>query len=212
MTRTGSDTGAPHFRHKEPVVNRRHFTLQTAAALMVGALAACDQSPAQAAAPSVTKLPAQQAYGLAAKGQGFVMGPMMAANTVYVFFDTTCPHCAHLWEATLSLAGRVKIVWIPVGFLQPKSTPQGATILSAPDPKAAMTLNEQRLMARQGGITPAEGLSDAVLQKVKGNTALLLQIGSDSVPLIVFRNAKTGEYGTQAGAMDTAQFVQMVGL
>jgi len=193
-------------------VNRRHFTLQTAAALMVGALAACDQTPAQAAAPSVAKIPADQAYALAAKGTGFSVGPLMAAHTAYVFFDTTCPHCAHLWQALQPLAGQVRVVWMPVGYLQPKSLTQGVTILSAADPKAAMAENEQRLLARQGGITPASTLNEDLVQKVKANTALFMQISGESVPLVLFRNAKTGEYGSQAGAMETAQFAALLGL
>lgn len=193
-------------------MNRRHFTLQTAAALMVGALAACDQTPAQAATPSVAKIPADQAYALAAKGTGFSVGPLMAAHTAYVFFDTTCPHCAHLWQALQPLASQVRVVWMPVGYLQPKSLTQGVTILSATDPKTAMAENEQRLLARQGGITPASSLNEDLVQKVKANTALFMQISGESVPLVLFRNAKTGEYGSQAGAMETAQFAALLGL
>ncbi|WP_374585613.1 thioredoxin fold domain-containing protein [Ideonella dechloratans] len=193
-------------------MNRRHFTLQTAAALMVGALAACDQTPAQAATPSVAKIPADQAYALAAKGTGFSVGPLMAAHTAYVFFDTTCPHCAHLWQALQPLANQVRVVWMPVGYLQPKSLTQGVTILSAAEPKVAMAENEQRLLARQGGIVPASPLNEDLVQKVKANTALFMQISGESVPLILFRNAKTGEYGSQAGAMDTAQFAALLGL
>lgn len=193
-------------------MNRRHFTLQTTAALMVGVLAACDQTPAQAAAPSVAKIPADQAYALAAKGTGFSVGPLMAAHTAYVFFDTTCPHCAHLWQALQPLANQVRVVWMPVGYLQPKSLTQGVTILSAPEPKVAMAENEQRLLARQGGIVPANPLNEELVQKVKANTALFMQISGESVPLVLFRNAKTGEYGSQAGAMDTAQFAALLGL
>ena len=141
---------------------------------------ACDQTPAQAAAPSVAKIPADQAYALAAKGTGFSVGPLMAAHTAYVFFDTTCPHCAHLWQALQPLASQVRVVWMPVGYLQPKSLTQGVTILSATDPKAAMAENEQRLLARQGGITPASTLNEDLVQKVKANTALFMQISGTS--------------------------------
>ncbi|MFZ2991128.1 thioredoxin fold domain-containing protein [Ideonella sp.] len=193
-------------------MNRRHFTLKTAATLCAGALAACTDQPAVAAAPSATRVSAQQAYEMAAKGHGFVTGPVMAANTVYVFFDTTCPHCAHLWESAKPLQGQLKIVWMPLAYLRPQSLTQGATILSAADPAAAMAENETRLLARQGGITASTSLSDEVLGKVKSNTALFEQLGVDSVPLIVWRNRKTGEFGSQTGAADTATLQRMVGL
>ena len=38
---------------------------------------------------------------IAAQAKGFTVGSMMSAATVYVFFDAQCPHCGHLWEASL---------------------------------------------------------------------------------------------------------------
>ncbi|HSI47734.1 MAG TPA: thioredoxin fold domain-containing protein [Ideonella sp.] len=193
-------------------MNRRHFALKTSSMLLAAGLAACSEKPAQAAAPSATKLNPQQAYELSVKAQGFTVGPVMAANTVYVYFDTTCPHCGHLWEQSKPLHGKLKMVWIPVPYLRPQSLTQGATILAATDPVAAMELNETRLMARQGGIEVNPNAGDAVLAKLKANMALFDQMGVDSVPLIVFRNSKTGEYGSQTGALETAQLAGMVGL
>jgi len=191
-------------------VNRRQFSLKSPAALAAFAFAACTEQPALAAA--ATKLPGRQAYELAATGNGFSVGPIMSANTVYVYFDTTCPHCAHLWENIQALKSRVKSVWMPVGFLRPQSGPQGATILSAADPSAAMTENETKVLARQGGISVSPTLAPEALAKVKANTAILEQLGVDSVPLILFRNAKTGEYSSQTGAPTTEQLISLIGL
>ena len=149
---------------------------------------------------------------MAAGGNGFAVGPVMAANTVYVFFDPTCPHCAALWEHAKPLAHRVKMVWIPVGWLQRSSEPQAATILSAPDPIAAMTENEASVQQRAGGIAVNRALSDEAVAKVKANTDLFKRIGEESVPLIVYRNGKTGQYGTVAGAEPTEQLAAMVGV
>lgn len=194
-------------------MNRRHFALQTSAALLASAtLLAPAAFSATTTASAATPSAAQQAYELAAQGQGFSLGPVMAANTVYVFFDTTCPHCAHLWEAARPLQGRLKFVWMPVGFLRPVSLTQGATILAASDPVAAMSQNETRLMARQGGIAVPADLPEAAVAKVKANTALFEKLRADSVPLVLWRNARTGEYGMQTGAMDTATLSAMVGL
>ena len=79
------------------------------------------------------------------------MGPVMAANTVYVFFDTTCPHCAELWNASQPLLGKLKMVWMPIGLLRPSSLPQGATILAGADPGKGMTQNVARALARGRG-------------------------------------------------------------
>lgn len=194
-------------------MHRRQFTLQTSAALMLGTLGSAAALSARAAESNIiTKMSAQQAYEMATHGNGFFVGPMMASSTVYVFFDTTCPHCAHLWQASQPLLNRLKMVWMPVGFLRPQSTTQGATILSAPEPDKAMTDNEQRLMNRQGGITVANPLSEAAVAKVKVNTAIFAKFEANSVPLILFRNAKTGVYGNQAGASDTAQLEALFGI
>jgi len=198
-------------------VNRRHF-IATASAAAVWLAAACsDKSPDPAAANAAPPPPAAQksprdTYEAAAKASGFSVGSMMAANTVYVFFDPTCPHCAALWMNSKTLANKLKIVWIPVGWLQRQSGPQGATILSAHDPAAAMNENESSVIEHKGGITVNPSLKDDVLAKVKANTDLFNTMGADSVPYIVFKNARTGVYGTHAGAVSADELMAMVGL
>jgi thiol:disulfide interchange protein DsbG len=190
-------------------VNRREFNLLSTTAALAGLGLA---SGARAETPTL-KLSAEEAYKLAATGSGFTVGPMMAANTVYVFFDTTCPHCAHLWQSAEPLRTKLKMVWMPVGLLRPQSSKQGATILSAADPVAAMTQNETRLMNRQGGIEVPANLSDAVLAKVKANTTIFTdKLGANSVPLVLLRNAHSGNYVAHSGAAETAQLAAMVGL
>ncbi|MFO1338404.1 MAG: thioredoxin fold domain-containing protein [Burkholderiaceae bacterium] len=161
-----------------------------------------------APAPAAT----QDVYTLAATGSGFHTGPMMSAHTVYVFFDTTCPHCAHLWQAAQGLGSQLKIVWMPVGLLRPQSLPQGVTILAAPDPAAAMAQNEASVANHGNGITAMGTLDAAVAAKVKANTELFNAIGTGEVPLIVYRNAKTGEVGKHAGAVDGAELLKLAGL
>jgi thiol:disulfide interchange protein DsbG len=172
--------------------------------------AAGPNAPAAADAPAVSG--AKEAYDVAAKGHGFAVGQMMAANTVYVLFDSQCPHCAQLWQAAQPLHGKLKLVWMPVSLLGPASAPQGATILSASDPVKAMTENEQRVMARQGGITANPALPAGALDKVNENTQIFKRLGADSVPYIVYRNAKSGEHGVHAGAVSTEQLAAMTGV
>lgn len=195
-------------------MQRRHLLRRLAVLMLPGALlAACskqEETPARASSPT-PPTPAE-AYQLASGGHGFTVGAMMAANTVYVFFDTTCPHCAELWKASQPLLNRVKLVWMPVGLLRPQSGPQGATILGAPDPVAAMNENEAKVLDRSGGISADPAVSDEVKARVQANTEIFRKLGADSVPLIVFRNAKTGAPGTHAGALDTAGLAALLGL
>lgn len=178
-----------------------------------GADAASGASAADAGAAQASASAGQQAYELAAGAPGsFSVGALMAAHTAYVFFDPNCPHCAELWNASKPLAGKLKLVWIPVALLGKTSAPLGATLLSAPDPAAAMAEHERSLLARQGGIAINAAASGEVLAKVQANTGLFQRLKADSVPLIVFRNARTGEHGQHAGSLSTAELAALVGV
>ena len=193
---------------------QRRFLVLSLATIALAPLAACskkDESPAAGQA-SARKPSGIEAYAIAARGNGFSVGALMAANTVYVFFDSTCPHCAELWKASQPLLTRLKMVWIPIGLLRPQSGPQGATILSAPDPAKAMSEHEASVLQRGGGISVPSNLSDEVLQKVKDNTELFRQLQAESVPLIVYRNAQSGQHGMHAGAVDTATLASLAGV
>jgi thiol:disulfide interchange protein DsbG len=197
-------------------VNRRRFVVTTTSVLAtLSGLSACGDkasAPAAAPPPAAAKPTARESYDLASQGSGFTIGAMMAANTVYVFFDPTCPHCAALWMASKPLLTRLKMVWMPIALLRNSSAAQGATILAAPDPSAAMTENEASVLNHGGGITANRSVGDEVIAKVKANTDLFAKLGADSVPYIVYRNAKTGEYGSFAGQLETDQLAAMVGV
>lgn len=208
-------------------MNRQRSLIKaTALAVIALTLSACDKpastsESATAATPAASSAPAattsqqsspRDAYEAASKGTGFTTGPVMAANTVYVFFDPTCPHCAQLWTNAKALSTKLKIVWMPIGLLRSSSAPQGATILASPDPAAAMNENETSLLAHGGGITANHNLSDDVMKKVQANTDIFKKLGAESVPLIVYRNGKNGQFGMHDGAVSAEQLVQMVGL
>ena len=118
-----------------------HIALPLIAALAL-TLSGCSrqESPGTAAAPAAT--PTQPYEAIATQGKGFTVGAMMAANPVYVLFDPQCPHCGHLWNASIPLHGKAKFVWIPVTLMNAKSGPQGATLLAAADPASAMAQHE----------------------------------------------------------------------
>ena len=48
-------------------------------------------------------------------------------------------------------------------------------------------------------------------QRLADDTRLHEELGADSVPFIVYRNAKSGVYGSHTGGMSTEQLAEMVG-
>ncbi len=173
------------------------------------ALAGCKQAPDSAASGKVPT-PVSMAT-VAAEAAGFSAGSPMSARTVYVFFDAQCPHCGALWEAAKPLKSQARFVWIPVGILNPSSTSQGAALLAASDPIAAMDAHEASLLAHQGGLTAA-GASDAQKAVIAKNTELFNRFGFASIPTIVALNAQNGALVTQEGAMPTAALATLLGL
>jgi thiol:disulfide interchange protein DsbG len=226
-------------RATESLMPHRLITLIAIACMSI-ALVACKDDPAPApktgaAAPTSAAAPAAAAGGAAAapgsaapaaatapsggglleqaaKGSGFTVGSMMAAKTIYVFFDPQCPHCGHLWEAAQPLANQLRMVWIPVAFIGAKSSTQGAALLASQDPVAAMTAHEKSLLSKQGGMTPPDNLPPELLAKVKANTELWKQLGGESVPFTVFKKPGSEEAGKFAGAMGTEDLRRTLGL
>jgi thiol:disulfide interchange protein DsbG len=148
---------------------------------------------------------------IAAEAKGFEVGSKMSARTVYVFFDAQCPHCGALWNAAKPLKSQAKFVWIPVGLLNSSSTSQGATILSAQDPAAAMDEHETSFLAKRGGISAGNDL-DAQKGFVAKNTELMNRFGFASIPSIVGIHAQTGALVTQEGSMSTVALANLLGL
>jgi thiol:disulfide interchange protein DsbG len=176
------------------------------------ALAGCKDAadkPAAAAAAQPTQ--AVSLPAIATEAKGFTVGSAMSVRTVYVFFDPQCPHCAALWNEAKPLKAQTKFVWIPVGLLNPASTPQGAAILAAADPSAAMDAHEASMSAKTGGIT-ATGNLDAQKAMVEANTKLMNRFQFSSVPTIVAKHAVTGNVVVQEGAMPTAALANVLGL
>ncbi len=196
-----------------PKLSRRHLVGLSLAAAMAISLAACSQqdaAPAKAAAGGLT--PAQAYDKIAAEGKGFTVGALMGANPVYVLFDPQCPHCGHLWQASQPLLGKVKFVWVPVSFLNGKSTAQGAAILSAGNPAEFMSAHEASILAGTGGAPLPATVAPEVEATIRANTVLFNSLAVESVPYVVAKNAKTGAVVSNAGAMDTAALAAFVGV
>ena len=195
--------------------------LGLALALSLSACSKKEDAPSAAAQPSAkTDKPAApaavtpaSAYDtVAAQGKGFTAGMLMSSNSVYVLFDPQCPHCSHLWQASLPLHKKIKFVWIPVSIINAKSGPQGATLLAAANPVELMTAHETSILAGTGGIPAASNLTPEVEAAIKTNTQLFNTLGGESVPFIITKHARTGQAQIKAGSLDTAALTAFLGL
>ena len=173
-------------------------------------LAGCKDAPPSAGPAKASAQPVSIA-AIEADAKGFVLGSPMSVRTVYVFFDAQCPHCAALWRAAKPLKSQAKFVWIPVGILNKSSEAQGAALLAAKDPVAAMDEHEALMAAQKGGISAAGDL-DAARELVKKNTALMNRFGFASIPTIVGLHAQTGALVSREGSMATPELAALLGL
>jgi len=192
----------------------KSLRLAAAALCAALALAACDKSPDASSGGKPAAEAASQPVSIAAiaaEAKGFTVGSAMSVRTVYVFFDSQCPHCAELWQTAKPLKAQTKFVWIPIRLLNDTSEGQGAAILAAKDPAAAMDEHEASMAARTGGIS-AMGDLGAQRAIVKKNTELFNRFGFASVPSIVGMQAQTGAMVVHEGALPTAELARMLGL
>ncbi|MGB4118527.1 MAG: DsbC family protein [Polaromonas sp.] len=183
--------------------------LTFALALCMG-LASCSKQDTTAAPAAIA--PAQSYDAVAKDGKGFTAGAMMSAQTVYVLFDAQCPHCGMLWNASQPLQKKVKFVWIPVSLMNPKSTLQGAALLTAPNPVEMMSSHEGALLAGTGGMIADPNPSPEAQAAIKSNTQLFNSLGATSVPYIVAKNARSGAVVTHSGALQTPALAAFLGV
>ena len=188
-------------------MNRLLIASLSLVALLLGA---CSQQDTPGATqPSKQELSVQT---VATQAKGFTVGSIMSAHTVYVFFDPQCPHCGHLWQASMPLHNKVKFVWIPVAWINASSLPQGAALLTAANPTELMTAHEASLLAGKGGVSAPANVPSEIEQSIKANTKLLNSFGAESVPFIVTKDASTGKTVGRDGALGTTELAALAGL
>lgn len=189
--------------------NRLLTTLLACSALLLGACSPKDSPTTDTSKPAKQEISVD---AVAAQAKGFTVGALMSAHTVYVFFDPQCPHCGHLWQASIPLHKKMKFVWVPVAWINASSTPQGAALLAAANPQELMTQHEESLLSGKGGITAPTSITAEIEKSIKANTALLNSFGAESVPFVVAKNARSGQTVSRNGAMTTAALAELAGL
>lgn len=189
-------------------LNRLLLTLVACSTLLLGA---CSQKDSSTATTQPTKQEVS-VDAVAAQAKGFTAGAFMSAQTVYVFFDPQCPHCGHLWQASVPLHKKIKFVWVPVAWINASSLPQGAALLTAANPLELMSEHEASLLSGKGGISAPASITPDIEKSIKANTALLNSFGAESVPFVVAKNARTGQTVSRNGALSTAALAEFVGV
>lgn len=181
-------------------------------AFLLLTVTACSKQESASKPTAAAASPAQSYADVAAKTKGFAVGAMMSANTVYVLFDPQCPHCGHLWNQSQPLLKKVKFVWVPVAFINAKSAPQGAALLTTANPAELMTTHETSILAGSGGIAASASIPSDIETAIKANTQLLNSMGVESVPFIIAKQAQTGQVVTNTGALETAALARFLGI
>jgi len=184
-----------------------------AAMTLLAALVACGDSKEVSTSAAKPAAPVGNIYeAVSTKATGFTIGSMMAARTVYVFFDPQCPHCATLWQESKPLLGQIRMVWAPVKLIGDLSGRQGAAILAASDPAAEMDKHEQLRGTGGKGIDPPAELPKDLIEKIRVNTELWTSIGGGAVPYMVFKDPANGAPRAYEGAADTEGLRKLFGL
>lgn len=188
------------------------FFLAVAAAIAAGpaatanpvsAVPAATASPVSAAPPWVDARRLHEQF--ARDGKGIETAPAAPGRvTVYVAFDPQCPDCVAFWREARPLADKVRFVWLPVAVLNPLSEPQGAALLSDPNPIAAKDRHSARYgntprAADHSGFTRDQAQEPvgeqvaspmAARESVWTNSRIFRRAGGRSVPFSVFVDAK----------------------
>lgn len=124
------------------------------------------------------------------------------APLLYGIIDPNCSFCYHFYHMAepLIAAGRLQVRWVLVGFLEPTSEARAAAILTAANPAAALSLDENRFdLAREhGGIAPARRIPPAIAKVLKVHLDAMSDAGGNGTPTILYRS-QSGMWTTQVG-------------
>jgi len=140
---------------------------------------------------------------------GFTTGPGTEPPAAVVFFDAGCPHCLRLWADARRQGGALRIRWIPVVLLAPKSARQAAALLRSADPVAAMDEHARSRANGGDGIADASDPDAEETRALKENTAMLRAMDVRSVPATLHRD-RAGRVGLTVGAMPASEIARLV--
>ena len=133
------------------------------------------------------------------------------SREVWVYFDPNCIFCNQLYESLKSSETRVRVHWIPVGFLKKDDSLKKATgILQAKNPGEALRENEDRFDtgSEEGGYPVPEKIDPVVERSVATNTIGLGQAtGELATPTIMYRGTDGKVHSVMGMPQDLRTFL-----
>ena len=120
----------------------------------------------------------------------FSEGSADAPYQLYVLADPSCSACHYFYQnAKKQISdGQLRIQWILVGFVQPDSLAQAATIMHDKDPAKAMTENESGFDSQheKGGAKAMKDIPKDLQAKLDANMAFMHATGLSKTPTLMF--------------------------
>lgn len=136
---------------------------------------------------------------------GVDTGPVDAHKRMVVYFDPHCPVCAQQWAALRPYMDEVRVHWVPVAYIDASSARVAAAILSAPDPAAALAVNEQAFdfATGKGGYLPEREPPASAIEQVQRNTRSAMKAGDlTGTPTLGFELMRGQRYYRMVGLLE----------
>ena len=131
-------------------------------------------------------------------GKGFELASVSGSpTTIFVFFDPQCPDCIEFWKISDRFKTRVRFVWLPVAVLNSRSEPQGALILSSPNPAEMMSRQVKLFNTASRGLeTDGLTIASSAREDVWYNSRMFRRAGGRSVPFLIAQDRNGRIKGT----------------
>lgn len=138
----------------------------------------------------------EETYNKIKKLSTFTMGTK--GPMIYEFVDPNCIFCHITYEKEKSLIndGKLRVTFIPVGFLKGQnSVDKAALILQSKDPAKLWEYNQKYFVKSTefGGIKIKGKINESSIKKVYMNTLTLSETGELATPTIVYKE-KNGKF------------------
>lgn len=131
------------------------------------------------------------------------------APTLYVFIDVNCKYCQQTYKQLANAGSEgVQVRWLPVAILGPTSSTKMETILSVPDPAAALDKAETNFPE---GVEPAAKVSGRTAAILEENLELMRNFDLRGTPGIVYvHGGKPVTVGGAPSQEEMARILQRV--
>ncbi len=137
-------------------------------------------------------------------------GAKTAPRVMYLFSDANCPYCNMFWEQARPWvkSGKVQLRHIMVGIIREDSAAKAATLLSDPDPEAALQKHEQA--GKSSTLKALDTIPKDIQAKLDANMKLMEDMGLSATPSIFYKD-ENGHLQQQQGAPAPEVLAKMMG-